>query len=262
MHSWKRTIVLNGVGIRIVKVSNVIVRNIKISKVLASAGDAIGIQEASQVWIDHLDLSSDRDHDKDYYDGLLDITHGSYGVTVTWTKLYNHWKSSLVGHSDSNGKEDVAIRVVNTNILTRSLWSIDLHILRHMHITTGLTSTHVRRRSALDKVTYSTIVRCKISCRRSSLISVLCADYENNNDGINTRDGAELLVENNVWVGAIQALYTVDEGYAVARGNDYGGSNNTAPAGNLTSVPYSYSLIPTDSVVSQITAGAGTTLVF
>jgi pectate lyase len=94
-----------------VKVKNVIIRNVKIAKVLAGAGDAIGIQEASQVWVDHVDLSSDRDHDKDYYDGLLDITHGAYGVTVTWSKLSNHWKGSLVGHSDSNGSEDVALRV-------------------------------------------------------------------------------------------------------------------------------------------------------
>ena len=80
--------------------SNVIVRNISIKKVLADTGDAIGIQEASKVWINHVDLSSDRDHDKDYvsyfdlsifplfdsepiltinaqYDGLCDITHGS-----------------------------------------------------------------------------------------------------------------------------------------------------------------------------------------
>lgn len=41
-----------------------IIRNVKVSKVLAGAGDAIGIQAASQVWLDHLDLSSDRDHDK------------------------------------------------------------------------------------------------------------------------------------------------------------------------------------------------------
>lgn len=25
------------------------------------------------VWIDHVDVSSDRSHDKDYYDGLLDV---------------------------------------------------------------------------------------------------------------------------------------------------------------------------------------------
>ena len=42
-----------------------ILRNLKISKVLADAGDAIGIQAASNVWVDHCDLSSDRDHDKD-----------------------------------------------------------------------------------------------------------------------------------------------------------------------------------------------------
>ena len=32
-----------------------------------------------------MDLSSDRDHDKDYYDGLLDITHAADFVTVTNT---------------------------------------------------------------------------------------------------------------------------------------------------------------------------------
>ena len=56
---------LVGVGLRVLEVSNVIIRNVIIQKVLASAGDAIGIQEATQVWIDHVDLSSDRDHDKD-----------------------------------------------------------------------------------------------------------------------------------------------------------------------------------------------------
>jgi pectate lyase len=100
---------LVGVGIRIINTSNVIVRNLKISKVLAETGDAIGVQAASKVWVDHVDLSSDRDHDKDFYDGLLDITHGSTGVTVSNSKFYNHWKSVLIGHSDSNGAEDKKI---------------------------------------------------------------------------------------------------------------------------------------------------------
>ncbi len=58
--------VLNGIGLRVIDVSNVIIRNIKISKVLAP-GDNVAVQAASQVWLDHLDLSSDRDHDKDLY---------------------------------------------------------------------------------------------------------------------------------------------------------------------------------------------------
>uniref|UniRef100_A0A0W0FJ82 Uncharacterized protein n=1 Tax=Moniliophthora roreri TaxID=221103 RepID=A0A0W0FJ82_MONRR len=37
-----------------------IFRNLKISKFLADAGDAIGIQASSQVWVDHVDLSSNK----------------------------------------------------------------------------------------------------------------------------------------------------------------------------------------------------------
>ncbi|KAL0953619.1 hypothetical protein HGRIS_004826 [Hohenbuehelia grisea] len=55
---------LVGVGLRVVNVNNVIIRGVKISKVLADAGDAIGVQNANKIWLDHLDLSSDRDHDK------------------------------------------------------------------------------------------------------------------------------------------------------------------------------------------------------
>lgn len=35
-----------------------------LSSVMAEAGDALGIQASSQVWLDHLDLSSGGDYDK------------------------------------------------------------------------------------------------------------------------------------------------------------------------------------------------------
>ena len=72
---------LTGIGFYINKSKNVIMRNLKISKVEADNGDAIGIQAASNVWVDHCELSSDQTHDKDFYDGLLDITHASEWVT-------------------------------------------------------------------------------------------------------------------------------------------------------------------------------------
>jgi pectate lyase len=87
-------------------------------------------------------------------------------------------------------------------------------------------------------------------------------DFENNNDGINTRDGAQLLVESNVWTGTDKPLYSTDEGYAVARGNDFGGASNTAPTGTLTTVPYSYSTIVASAVKATVTASAGATLSF
>jgi pectate lyase len=102
---------LVGIGLRVLRQSNVIIRNIKITKVLASAGDALGIQESSKVWADHLDLSSDRDHDKDHYDGLVDVTRGSTFVSITNCYLHDHWKTSLVGHSDGNGEQDKVITV-------------------------------------------------------------------------------------------------------------------------------------------------------
>lgn len=58
----------------------------------------------------------------------------------------------------------------------------------------------------------------------------------NSADGINTRDGAQLLVQNNVFSNISKPLYDTDEGYAVAQGNDFGGESNTAPyVFNLTS---------------------------
>lgn len=56
---------LEGISLYIKDVSNVIVRNLAISKVLADNGDAIGIQKATNVWIDHMDLSSDMDNGKE-----------------------------------------------------------------------------------------------------------------------------------------------------------------------------------------------------
>jgi pectate lyase len=63
------------------------------------------------VWIDHVEVFSDRDHDKDYYDGLIDITSGSYAVSVTYSYLHDHFKTSLVGASDSLGATDAALQV-------------------------------------------------------------------------------------------------------------------------------------------------------
>lgn len=110
-------VVLDGFGLSI-HAGNVIVRNLVIKNVEADYGDAIGIQEpeATNIWIDHCDLSSNMDNGKDYYDGLLDITHAADFVTVSNTKFHDHYKASLVGHSDSNGDEDTGhLRVTYAN---------------------------------------------------------------------------------------------------------------------------------------------------
>lgn len=82
------------------------------------------------------------------------------------------------------------------------------------------------------------------------------------NDGINTRDGAQVLVQSNVFVGSDKPLYSTDSGYAVATDNDFGSGSNTALAGTLTSVPYSYSLLGHANVKAAVVGTAGNTLSF
>ena len=82
-------------------------------------------------------------------------------------------------------------------------------------------------------------------------------------DGINTRDGAQVLVENNVFVGSKKPLYSTDSGFAVATGNDFGiGNANAAEAGSLTSVPYEYTLIEATAVKGAVVGEAGNILTF
>ncbi|CAE6453734.1 unnamed protein product [Rhizoctonia solani] len=217
---------LNGVGLRVLDVSNVIIRNIKINKVLADAGDAIGVQASNRVWLDSLELWSDKDHNKDYYDGLLDITHGCYAVTVTNSYLHDHWKASLVGHSDNNESEDLAIQVTyaynywqNLNSRTPSFRFGHGHLFNNY--------------------------------------------YVGNEDGINTRVGAELLVQNNVWEDCKNSVYSTDNGYANVSGSLL---TDTAASTALTttwnSVGYSYTLKDASAVKAYVVANAGAKLSF
>ncbi|PBP26321.1 hypothetical protein BUE80_DR002572 [Diplocarpon rosae] len=218
---------LVGFGVLIKSKKNVIIRNLTIQKVLAANGDAIGVQLSTNVWIDHVDVSSDLDHDKDYYDGLIDLTHAADYVTVSNTFIHDHWKASLIGHSDSNSAED-----------------------------TG----HLR-------VTYNNNFLYNLNSRGPSIRfgtgHIFNNYYFNVADGINTRDGAQVLVQSNAWAGTVgKPLYSTDAGYAVATDNDYGGADNTALAGTMTTAPYSYALLGSANTAGAVYGVAGATLVF
>ncbi|OOQ89550.1 putative pectate lyase A [Penicillium brasilianum] len=213
-------------GLLVKEASNVIIRNIGISKVLADNGDAIGIQYSNNVWVDHCDVSSDRDHDKDYYDGLIDITHASDYVTVSNTYIHDHWKASLIGHSDNNGDEDTG----------------------YLHVT--------------QNNNYWYNINSRAPSIRFGTGHFYNSYFDTVSDGINTRDGAQVLVESNTFVGSSKPLYSTDDGYAVARDNDFGDGENTAETGTLTSVPYSYTLVGSSKVKSAVVGTAGQTLSF
>ncbi|MEU1405942.1 polysaccharide lyase family 1 protein [Streptomyces sp. NPDC005728] len=213
-----------GGGLRLKKVTNVVVRNLNISKAVKT--DAITVQGSTQVWIDHNSLSSDRDHGKDHYDGLVDITHASDYVTVSWNTFKDHYKGSLVGHSDNNASED-----------------------------TG----HLR-------VTYHHNWFDNVNSRIPSLRFGTGHFYDNYVVGaetaVHSRMGAQMLVENNVFRDTQVAVTTSRDsdvdGYANLRGNDLGGAaTEVSRTGTFTSPPYGYTAESASTVVTSVTTGAG-----
>ena len=214
-----------GGGLRLKKVTNVVVRNLNISKPVAPA-DGITVQASTKVWVDHNSFSADRNHDKDYYDGLLDINHGSDYVTVSWNTFKDHFKGSLVGHSDNNASEDTG----------------------HLRVT--------YHHNSFNNV-YSRIPSLRFGTGHFYDNYVVGAET-----AVHSRMGAQMLVENNVFRSTVVAVTTnrdsdVD-GYANLRGNDLGGAaTEVSRVGTFTSPPYSYTAEPASSVVASVTSGAG-----
>ncbi len=94
----------DGIGIKVYKASNVIIRNVYVHHVLIGDKDAISIEgPVDHVWVDHCELEAEYDDvDKDYYDGLLDAKKASYYITYSWNYLHDSWKTMLCGSSDSD----------------------------------------------------------------------------------------------------------------------------------------------------------------
>ncbi len=94
----------NGIGIKIVKAGNIVLRNLKIHNVLIGDKDAISIEgPADHIWVDHCELYSQyQGVDKDYYDGLLDAKADTEYLTYSWNYFHDSWKTSLVGSSESD----------------------------------------------------------------------------------------------------------------------------------------------------------------
>ncbi|KAI8957585.1 pectin lyase fold/virulence factor [Daldinia sp. FL1419] len=201
----------------------------KISKVPAKNGDAIGIDASSNVWVDHCDLSGDPGLGKDDLDGLLDISHGSEWITVSNTYLHDHWKASLIGHSDNNAREDQG----------------SLHV-------TYAGNHFYNTYSRAPLVRFGTVHI--VNTFWHSLIA----------SGVNCRMGAQVLIQSSAFKNSSKnAVFFADSketGFAVLEDVDLGGSQNTAPAGTLTvsSLPYPpIEVLGSAAVGSAVSSTAG-----
>jgi pectate lyase len=86
-----------------------------------AAYDSITIRGATHVWIDHNRFADVRTRDDiqpvyfghryQVHDGLVDITHASDFVTVSWNQFVTHDKTMLIGNSDSATADREHLRV-------------------------------------------------------------------------------------------------------------------------------------------------------
>jgi pectate lyase len=225
---------LTGCGLNMRDVNNVIVRNMKISKVPAGNGngDAIHIDHATHLWIDHNDLSSDTTHGTDFYDGLLDITHAADFITVSWNVLHDHIKCSLLGHSDSNASEDTG----------------HLRVTYHHNAFLDCQQRNPRVRFGNPVHVFNNYYFHSVEAASSY--------------GIATTENAGVLVEGNYFENVAAPTHigegSSDPGNLVARNNTLVNSGPVLTNGSVAAIPYSYSLDPSANVKSIVTNGAGT----
>jgi pectate lyase len=95
-----------GAGLHLTDVRNIILRNLVFAKISVGEGDAINLKRTKYVWIDHCDFSSDADDTTSGYDGLVEITHASDWITVSWSRFHDHQDTGLIGNLQNNALED------------------------------------------------------------------------------------------------------------------------------------------------------------
>jgi len=222
---------ISGHGLSIIEKSNVIIRGLHFCCAI-DPDDGVKLDGATNIWVDHNEFYSDLDHDKDYYDGLVDVIHGSDFVTVSWNKFYNHYKTSLVGSNDNAGHTDIG----------------RLHVTYHHNFFLNCYS--------------------RVPSVRFGTAHIYNNYYQNiEGSGINSRMGAEVLVESNIFRNTKRPISTNldsrEDGYAVHRNNDFGGSDiYVTQNGTFTSPPYRYRLDRLSKVRYIVERHAGPTILF
>ncbi|CAI6337984.1 unnamed protein product [Periconia digitata] len=232
---------ITGAGINIYNVNNVVVRNLGIRFILDN--DGITIQNSTRVWVDHNEFESDLLGGPDKYDGQCDIVRASDWITVSWNYFHDHWKSSLIGNSDSLGDVDRG----------------------HLHITYH--HNHWRNSGTRGPAGRFGHQHVYNNLYESFLYQA-----------IHSRSDNQVLVEGNVFRGnTSEALSTYGlvipqdspntspegdyelDGFAnLGAKNDWGPATiNITQVGNFTKAPYKYKLTPLKKVQDLVKANAG-----
>ncbi|CZT18544.1 related to pectate lyase 1 [Ramularia collo-cygni] len=232
-----------GQGINVNNVANVIIRNIGIRFVVDN--DGMTIQNSTRVWVDHCEFESELSVElgPNYYDGQLDIVRASDWITISYNYFHDHWKSSLIGNSDT----------------LRNVDEGTLHVTYHHNFWSNIGTRGPAGRFGHQHI-YNNL-------------------YENFlYQAIHSRSDNQVLVEGNVFKGNTRTALTTyglvipedspntcvcgDEeldGFAnLGAENDFGGADvNITQVGNFTDPGYEYTLEPLKSVEKTIRSNVG-----
>lgn len=239
---------ISGVGFHVSHgASNIIFRNLKMHEVPQANGSSDHIHldgqdgAVSNIWIDHNEFYNDLTVDKDFYDELVSGRSAVHNVTISYNYLHDSQKTSLWGSSDDAASENVG----RTISFHHNYWKDVVSRLPLFRFGEG----HIWN-NYYQGVTGS---------------------------GINSRMGAKIRIDNNVFENVKNPILSVDStdiGYWNATGNSFSGVTwgstpvagcTTAPcyAGNSDSVtdpyvpPYSYNAMPTADVKTHVSTYAG-----
>ncbi|CEI63098.1 hypothetical protein FVEN_g353 [Fusarium venenatum] len=214
-------------GFRIKKANNVIVRNLNMHNP-PKGMDLIDIETSTYIWIDHNVFSSEGiTGDKDYFDGLLDAKRGSDFLTFSWNKFVDHWKASLIGHSDDNGSQDTG----------------KLHVTYHHN--------------------YWSNINSRAPSIRFGTAHIYSSCYEDlPTSGVNSRMGAKVLVEATAFVNVKKPIITNldsrEDGFAIEKDNLFENSEPAITQEQEFTPPYEYTTDPADCICELVKAKAGT----
>ncbi|MBT8226719.1 MAG: RICIN domain-containing protein [Dactylosporangium sp.] len=205
-----------GCGLNVSESSNVIIQNLTFRD---WDDDAINLQYATNVWVDHNTFSNG-------YDGCVDIKRASDYVTVSWNHTYDHGKTMLLGHSDDNASEDSG----HLRVTYHHNW-FDGTDTRHPRVRFG-DPVHVFNNYYYDN-------EYGVASTEGAGVLVEGNYFEN--------------VEDPTLVGYAAS----DDGDLVQQNNYFTGSGTPESSGSVNSIPYSYSLDTASGVKSIVTSGAG-----
>ena len=259
----------------IVEGENVIIRNMKFGEVISwdgaevngvkvksGADDALSLNGATHVWVDHCEFqshltpqdlngdaitlsspyySNDDKWKKDFYDGLLDIKNGSTWITISNCYFHDHWKACLCASGDAAPNKNT---------------------------TTGATDDDMR-------ITFYNNYWKDINARQplfrwgkahifNSYFYSEATEMSGQSTGINCRAGSHVYIDNNTFKNIKTPIgYYNDEsasrtGYWTNKNNSFIQCTNTVDS-SLTGYvpPYEWNPKTAQETVEYVTANAG-----